>query len=188
MAGVNICNTCNRNVLRHSLHMICCNCLCWVHLNCLPRVSKTDSIYINRDTSNWYCTKCIERLFPYNQIFDDTDFINAISENWDLQKTISFDIINNQEKIFLPFELNESESHPLSDIDPDVQYYNDQFNTVLNSCDYYFEESCNQRIKTEEIKHNSFSLLHANIRSASKNLRNFETYLENIEHKFKPRY
>ena len=185
MAGLNSCNICQKKVLRHSYHLKCHNCWDLVHLNCLPSVDRGESIYANRETGTWYCTKCIGQILPYNHIFDDCDFLSALSENWSLTNTLPIDMITNQNHLFLPFELNESESHPLLDADPDMQYYNNQYNSVLYSCDYYLEDSCNDKIKKEGISNTAFSLLHSNIRSAVRNLQNFESYLASIDHQFK---
>ena len=90
----------------------------------------------------------------------------------------------NQQRLFSPFDLNEGSDSPLEEIDPDIQFYNSQCNSVLNSCDYYLEDQLNNKMNKLGIKKNSFSLLHANIRSAPKNLSKFESYLANIEHEF----
>ena len=118
-------------------------------------------------------------------IFDNNEFLGALSENWNSIDNISIPIIQNKDQLFIPFDLNESHSQPLSDCDPDLQYYNNEVNSTLYSCDYFLEDSCNIRIKRDRINYNSFSMLHANIRSAVKNLRNFDAYLENFDHKFK---
>ena len=58
MAVKNLCNVCNRKVLRHSYHRSCTSCKSLVHIKCVPQVNKTDSIYTLRNQDNWYCTKC----------------------------------------------------------------------------------------------------------------------------------
>ena len=185
MAGNDICNTCQRKVLSHAFHLKCHNCLHLVHLKCLPSVDRHDTLYKNKETNSWYCTKCIEQIFPFNNIFDDNDFLEALSENWDNSRVVPLSMIHNTERLFHPFELNEDGSHPLLDCDPDIQYYNNQFNSALYSCDYFLEDSFNDRLKRENINSNSFSLLHANIRSAAQNLKRFEAYLANLDHRFK---
>ena len=50
-----------------------------------------------------------------------------------------------QNKIFSPFELNEDSNLPLIDSDPDVQFYNNQCNYSLHSCDYYLEDAFNKK-------------------------------------------
>ena len=46
--------------------------------------------------------------------------------------------INN--KIFTPFEINDSFDTPFADIDPDYQYYTNFHHNGKLSCDYYFED------------------------------------------------
>ena len=83
----------------------------------------------------------------------------------------------NNGKIFQPFELNANFDDPLSDSDPDLQFYNSQCNNVLNSCDYYLENSFNKKLKELDVKDGAFSMIHFNVRSAPKNLGSFENYL-----------
>ena len=146
MSRINTCNTCNRTVLRHSYHMKCHNCKCLVHLNCLPRVKRSDTIYTERDENDWFCTKCLEQTFPFNHIFREDEYLQTLSENWSSEKPwpIPFELLDNQDRLFSPFELNEHKSHPLIDCDPDIQFYNNQFNPILRSCDYFLEDSFNE--------------------------------------------
>ena len=137
MASTNVCNICNRTVLRHSCQMYCHNCKHTVYLNCLPRVSRFDTVYTERDTNCWYCTNCIEQILPNDHIFDEEEFLKALEENWNYTNAIPIELLNTDDKLFLPFDLNEDESHPLSECDPDIQYYNSQFNSALYSCDYF---------------------------------------------------
>ena len=87
--------------------------------------------------------------------------------------------------MFLPFDLNENYDNPLSNSDPDPQFYNEQCNTVLNSCDYYLEDTLNTKLDKLNVNENSFSMIHLNIRSAAQNLSKFESYLSNLIHTFK---
>ena len=121
MASINSCNICNRKVLRHSYHRKCTLCELYLHIKCLPNVNNNDSIYSNREFDHWYCTKCTSDLFPFNHFSDDDEFKKSISESWNLPITIPYNLINNQENILLPFDLNENFDNPLSDMDPDLQ-------------------------------------------------------------------
>ena len=184
MATSNSCNVCFKRVLRHSYHLQCELCKNLTHLKCLPNVDKNSSIYVSRETSTWYCTVCSENIFPYNHIHDDDDFLYALSHNWDLPETVSFEILRRQNALFLPLELNDNYNNPLAETDPDIHYYNNQCNNLLNSCDYYIEDSFNKKIEELNIHNNSFSLIHSNMRSAKKNLSSFDTYLSSFDHKF----
>ena len=184
MAACEICNVCNKKVLRHSFHMRCNLCKKLSHIKCLPFVNKNDSIYINRDSNIWYCTLCASHIFPFNHIFNDEDFILALSDSWNDQKSIPFDLLDNHDRLILPFDFNEDFDSPLSDSDPDVQFYNSQCNTMLNSCDYYLETGMNTKLKSLNIRSSAFSLFHMNIRSVTKNLSKLDSLLSDIDHEF----
>ena len=187
MAGTNSCNVCDKKVLRHSYSLLCSSCDHFVHLKCLPFVTKTDELYITHRKNNWYCVKCISEILPFNNIFIifiDDDFIAAITDNLTSCEVPSFDELLKRDVLFTPFDLNDEHNSPLSDSDPDMQFYNMQCNSVLNSCNYYMENTLNLKLNNMKIKENSFSLFHANVRSASKNLFKLESYLSNIDHSF----
>ena len=184
MASSDFCNVCERKVLIHSFNMRCDICHTMIHLKCLPNVDKTESIYISRESSIWYCTRCIEHIFPFNHIHDDDDFLSTLAENWDLCDSIPYEILKHQNQLFLPFDLNENFSSPLAEMDPDINYYNSQCNANLNSCDYYLENSFNKKVTELEIDDRAFSLLHSNIRSAVQNIDKLDSYLSTLNHKF----
>ena len=84
----------------------------------------------------------------------------------------------------MPFELNEDENLQINDADPDLQFYQSMCNKALNRCEYHLENSFNQNITKLNISSKSFSIIHTNIRSISKNLNNFDTYLNSLNHEF----
>ena len=100
------CNICNRRVLKHAYQLKCCVCHSLVHIKCLPRVTKTDSIYIERESNNWSCTKCNQSIFPFNHFYDDDDFFSAVYDQLSFQPSVSFDSLVNNELLFLPFDVN----------------------------------------------------------------------------------
>ena len=177
------CNVCTKRVLNHSYHLKCDSCKSIVHINCLPNVSKNDPLYTQRETSVYFCSMCLRSIFPFNHL-DYEDYIKAISESWDNDPLVTLETLNNQELIFSPFDLNEDYVNPLNDIDPDQQFYHDMFRESLSSCDYFLENTFNEKISREYISDNSFSLLHVNIRSVPKNLNSLTNYLETLKHKF----
>ena len=133
------CNICVKRVLPHSFHIQCSYCLDFVHINCLPYVSRNDPLYIERHSNAWLCTLCSKRIFPYNHFDDDVDFINALSENWEDELKISCESFC--DKVFVPFELNTDEKSPLFDTDPDIHFYNTVHNLNLNNCNYYLRSN-----------------------------------------------
>ena len=172
-----VCNICVKRVQRHAFQLKCDYCHASVHLKCLPMVSKTDSIFVHRDTNVWYCTKCSESIFPFNCIDEDDDFTAALADLQNRQPIIPYEILLNQDRIFSPFELNENVEMPMMDIDPDIQFYNNQCINTLQSCDYYIEDTFNAKLTKLNIKNGCLSMIHANMCSAAKKLRTFETYL-----------
>ena len=78
-----------------------------------------------------------------------------------------------------------SENLPLSDVDPDLQFFNDpNYNNVHATSDYYTEESFCSKYNQLLVDQNRFSLLHLNIRSIPKNLTQLEKYLLLLKHDF----
>lgn len=177
------CNICLKRVLEHSYNLRCFACKSRVHLKCLPNVNRNDSLYIDRLENSFFCCLCLCDMFPFYNLEND-DFLKTISEFWIKQPLIPFDTLLNQQLCFLPFDFNEKHGNPLHDVDPDIQFYNEHFSKSLQSCDYYLENTFNDKIKQNNISDNSFSMLHVNIRSAPKNLGSLENYLENLDHKF----
>ena len=179
-----MCNICSKRVLSHAHRLQCCNCKDLVHIRCLPYVTKNDSIYINKACNIWYCKKCVQDIFPYNHYDDDDEFNEVLAEGCSHNRPAPFDLVNNCNKLFMPFELNENENLPIHDADPDLQLYQSMCNRTLNACNYHLEDSFNQNISKLNVSSNSFSILHTNIRSIPKNLNNFESYLNSLDHDF----
>ena len=140
MAAPNICNICCKRVQSHSYHIRCNMCQHDIHLKCLPMVDKNDSIYIERHLNDWYCTNCIGNILPFNWIIEDEDFLLNLFEIQSKECSVPLEFLLDEDKIFSPFELNENENSPLYDVDPDIQFYNNQYNSILQSCDYYLED------------------------------------------------
>ena len=96
------------------------------------------------------------------------------------QQFPSIDLLRNNSKLFSPFELNENINLPLFDIDPDVQFYNDQCTNVLQCCDYYVEDTFNEKISQLKLNNGCLSMFHCNIRSAHKNLNKLDNFFSNL--------
>ena len=117
-----VCNICDSRLQTHSRAISCSICSASYHINCLPFVTKDDSIYVDRKLDTWICIECTGELFPFNHWDDNEDFIESILEYWRLKPSISF--TGAKEKMFLPFELNTDPKTPLFDVDPDFNLYN----------------------------------------------------------------
>ena len=181
----NSCNICNHKTLNHSKHIICKICKSYGHINCLPYVNRNDSIYTERESNNWYCTRCTESIFPFNNIYEDDDFYCTLAENFHSDDSIDFNSLEFQNKCLSPFELNAKTNSPFYDNDPDLQFLRSQYNNNILTCEYFLENSFNQEIKKKGIKNECLSMLHQNIRSAPKNLKNLECFLSNLSIDFK---
>ena len=163
--------------------MKCCLCERLIHLKCLPQINKDDEIYTKRHENLFYCTMCLKETFAFNQL-EDLNFNEAISEFWEKQRTITFEVLQNHELIFSPFDLNDNLDSPLDEIDPDVHFYGKKCSETLHSCNYYQSQLFNEEIKKKRIHDKCFSLLHSNIRSAQKNLGTLEHFLSTLHHNF----
>ena len=147
-------------------------------------MTKDDANYTQRHLNQFYCTLCLNVILPYSYL-DDEAFFEAISEMQLKQTTVSFQILQNQELVFSPFDFNIKSDTPLHDIDPiPISSFIVSDKYSLYSCDYYLEGTFNDRILQNNVKDDNFSTLHANIRSAQKNLASLEQYINNLDHNF----
>ena len=127
----------------------------------------------------WYCPCCVQAIFPFNHPDDDDDFYSAVIEGM-LDCSFRLQEINN--KIFTPFEINDSFDTPFADIDPDYQYYTKFHQNGNLNCDYYFEDKF--RSKLDKTYESQLSLFHLNIKSISKHYDELELYLKSLDFKF----
>ena len=77
-------------------------------------MTKKDSIYIERERNVWFCIKCSESIFPFNNIYDDEYFREVIYENQIVKSVIPYDLLKQLDTIFLPFELNDDKDAIIS--------------------------------------------------------------------------
>jgi len=88
----------------------------------------------------------------------------------------------------MPFDTphdTDSFGDTLENINPDIQYFNDQaclHNT--GSCRYFTEDTFNDMCNKSLPDKNYFSMICLNIRSVTKNLSDFSNYLDSLSHKF----
>ncbi len=122
-------------------------------------MSNDDQIINNTNS----CISCNEELFSYNHISED-EFVGTI-------KHMKFDVKSLSNLTFNVFDINNKDMHGLLDeIDPDNYFTVAQTN--LMECKYYDEDSFIDNV--HELKYNSFSMFHLNIRSCNKNLHAME--------------
>lgn len=176
-----LCNQCMRRVHSHSPFLKCSVCCSFTHLACLPNVNKSDSLYTNRLANNWFCIECSHCL-PFNHYVDNTDFIKAIGIN-SASEYLSLD---NVSSLLSPSDLDiEDINNPLSSADPDLNFFNgDTTGNCLHPCNYYCEDEFIKACNKYNVQSTNFSLMHANIRSVSKNYTEMESYVQSLEHQF----
>ena len=137
--------------------------------------------YIKVNASEWLCEPCLSNVFPFNHIEDQDEFDDTLFNLFRSGSSLCF----LSDKIFSPIDVNAdfNEFDMLNDLDPDINFYN-SVQQSIGKCKYYFEDMFNDEIRKNTAS-NFLSMIHINIRSAKKNLGNFEAYLHLLDLKFK---
>ena len=130
-------------------------------------------------SSDNLCKPCRVYAFPFNQL-ENEDFYSCLNINDNLDINTNINELDNM--IFNPFDLNLVDNALLADIDPDLNFSWSNAESSFD-CKCYTEDAFNDKIAKDK-NSNKFSLIHLNIRSAQKNLFNFDAYLQNINNKF----
>ena len=89
------CNICLKRVLRQARKLACAKCHNKYHLKCLHLVDAQSSIYINRHNNVWFCECCVSEALPFNHIFEDEDYYDALSSMYDCNHVFNH-LISNQ--------------------------------------------------------------------------------------------
>ena len=168
------CNKCSKRVQSFSPFMKCSNCSATYHITCVHLV-KDDPV--NGDI--WYCPPCIQCILPFNHVDDDDVFIEAVIE---ASLDCSYRIHEINTKIFVPFEINDDS--PFHEIDPDMQFYSDNHYIQSTSCDYYLEDSFNEKFGNKGNLDHSLTFFHQNIKSLPKHQNELELYLDSLNCNF----
>ena len=172
-----ICPVCERNIQSHAHKIQCSLCKSHYHLNCIT-LARDEQLYVQNNSNIWYCSTCIESIFPFNTIENDQEFIVTASLN-DISG-----ILYNNDLLFNPFETyNDHHNHPLDDVDPDINMYNEMNLHIGHRCMYFLENSFNEQLTIQKENcnaKNAFSLFHLNIRSMKQNLPQLNAYLDAV--------
>ena len=170
------CVICKHKLLLHSYYMQCSVCLSYVHLNCVPMLSRDDPLYQNRNNTNWICTLCIEDAMPFVHLVDDNEFLRCTNANKLSRLDMSIQELNKYLS-FSPFELCADKiSDQLQDVDPDTHFFS-AIPSLSRNSNYYDGETFNEKCSQMEIDQNNFSMIHLNARSLPKNYTNLKAYL-----------
>ena len=155
------CLICEHKVLNHAQKLHCSFCLYHYHLKCIT-LDYRQQEHLMKSKSNWFCCKCNESLFPFNLIEDDEDFHWALHPReyckfaWGKVNGMLFNPLDPDDNIM---------NSPLSDVDHDINYFNElQFHENTN-CNYLLEDKWKTLIDTVGCKANEdvFAFNHLNI-------------------------
>ena len=113
----------------------CTTCYTHWHAKCLPIYSTDDFQYASNPANNWTCPHCLRDLFPFNNIENNIDFIQAITN----PNPNTIDIESLESMIYDPFDTNNADEEGfLSDIDPDKKFLGEIRGTAISECKYYY--------------------------------------------------
>ena len=88
------------------------------------------------------------------------------------------------DKVFIPFEINESTDTPFTEMDPDIQFYSNTHYALNTRCDYFIEDTFLTNIAGKNQYKNKLSLFHINVKSLPKHHDELELYINSLKFKF----
>ena len=180
MANDTVCPICTKKVSSYMFKVKCCLCSNMYHKNCTLLNENMFRELSQSQRENWSCRICNESLFPFNNIDDDDIFQRCLLE-LNLDNT-NMAIFQHRNLVLEPFELNEDiDDIPLSDLDPDIHFYNEVHHNYCKNSDYFDECSFNRRMAKHFKDKHTFSLFHLNIRSLAANLSNMLCHIDNLD-------
>ena len=173
------CPFCSKLILAHSWQIECKICYSSYHMKCLS-LCTDDHEHMRANIATWYCSSCIIQIFPSNTIEED-DILICELNGIDIDK---YTIDSLSSRLFNPFQLNDKDYYtPLSQIDPDANFFNNVNSHLELSCNYYLENSFYDLVKSQMnnlTTENMFFLCHLNIRGLRANLSALELTLHNL--------
>ena len=162
------CETCKNRLQSFCISTQCVNCCNHYHANCVNM--KREEI---ENHEMWYCSYCLQSIFPINHMDDVADFNSAVLEGL---LNFAFDFHEMNSKVFIPFEISESIDTPLTEMDPDIQYYS-------NSNYYYLEDQFISKV-AEQKNCNRLSFFHLNVKSIPNCFDELEMYINSLKLEF----
>ena len=171
------CPTCYKRILSHSRILKCTVCTHEYHISCC-NVNADDLPGI----SYWFCTFCIKDCLPFLSIVEDEEYKSVI---YSLHSDKPIDMNNLDQLVFNPFEWNQGNNTPLSEVDPDLQYFSNPCFSSIQICDYHTEESFNKYIAKKKITaSHGISIFAHNVRSLPKHDSEMRQLFSNLEFQF----
>ena len=173
---VNLCKICSKKVQSFSHYLQCVNCLWKCHVRCMD-ITVQDITY----PEQWYCPPCMQSVLVYNHYDDNDSFHNAVLEGM-LDCSFHYHEMNN--KVFMPFEINEGSDTPFTEIDPDFHFYTESYCIKNTQCDYFIEDMFVNKFKRSGPFDRNLSIFHLNIKSLPKHYNELEMYLDSLRFPF----
>ena len=129
----------------------------------------------------WYCPPCVQSVFVYNHYDDNDCFHNAVIEGM-LDCSFQYHEMNN--KVFMPFEINEGSDTPFTEIDPDFHFYTNSCSIKHTKCDYFIEDTFIDKFTKSGSFDRNLSVFHLNVKSLPKHYDELEMYLDSLRFPF----
>lgn len=167
----NNCLSCTKTVRNNQRGIFCDICKSWCHL-CCTSLSISDYNNLSNSPDPWFCHKCIEYLFPFNNLSDDTEYVNCIY-NLSHSQSFSMDYLRNPRQLYI----TSKSICANDDIDPDCNF----LRSNCKNSPYFMSEEFNAYVEQNSINDRKFSLLHINARSLQCNLSKVLCLLNNIK-------
>ena len=178
----NKCPSCKRRVLRHSRVLQCCICSEKVHRECIPLTLDEFNLLNTTASQEWMCEFCSKNVFPFHDYSDEDEFL---SELYIFFKSMPYVIHKiNLETVFNPLDCDDN-NMPLSDCDPDLNYYSDFAQNIFQDCLYYGTDEFNEMYDSFFTPSASiFAVGHINLRSIPAHLAELDCFLNCLTSKF----
>ena len=175
-----LCIICRKKIRCFQYFLKCSYCERMCHYQC---IAYTRDECIQAKVNNWICTLCLSDELPFNHYDNEFDFLTSISELWYDYARPSLEDLD--KLIFIPFDLNDDQTQlPISDIDPDVNFYNHVNCESQLRCNYYLEDKFIDICKTKNL-YSSLSMFHVNIRSLVPKVTKLDLYIKTLQCEFK---
>ena len=165
------CRTCAKNVRDKDKAVNCNLCEHWIHIKC-NNLNYLHYKYLQTCYGPWYCIKCCSKIFPFNSLSSDKNFLacctntNSSIMQWKRQKTAEISSL-----ILNPIPNLKLLANQLNNATPE----NNNNPENISSFKYYdIDETHNVEIHN---KNKSLSLFHINACSLNQNFDDFQHLL-----------